>query len=261
MGCIQFLTISLLPWVAVAVGPKHPIGWAAEGMLVAQLCLLGMWLGMSSSSWGTRAAGSLLGWFTSTAVFAFMVLSTSTGFGFATLFGGICIITVPLIALSAGISWAMRKWLANLILVGPDDSSTVTHGFQFTIGQVFIFITIIAILLAASRVSRAVFADRDPALSVIRSIAFLALMLVAYSSCTLGTLWAAFGASSSYARTTIVIVLAFLIGVTGNYAAGGSASEQFWRMPTSMLAAATFAVGSLLLVRSFGYRLVAHTSP
>jgi hypothetical protein len=256
LGCVHILALGFLPWVAIGVRFQHPVCWVCEGVLVAQPCLLGMWLGLGSTARSKRVAGALLGLLGCAAIFAFIQWSVQgRGGGFVALFGLMSIVTLVLAIGPAAVCCALRKWRSQLLLIETGGSSCVTDGLQFSLRHMLTFVTIVAILLSIGRSARTFLGEYNTSLEIVQTLTFMGLLILCFTSVTLGTIWATLGFGSPHVRLVVVIILAFLVGVLFSYSAGNSI-EDFWRMPVEMVGAATFAIGSLLLVRRAGYRMV-----
>lgn len=223
---------------------------------MAQPCLLGMWLGLGSTARSKRVAGALLGLLGCAAVFAFIQWSVQgRGGGFFALFGSMLIVTLVLAIGPAAVFAAIRKWHSQLLLIETGGSSCVTEGLQFSLRDMLTFVTIAAILLAVARSARTFLGEYNPSVEVVQTLAFMGLLILCFTSVTLGTIWATLGFGLPHARVVGVIISAFLVGVLFSYSSGNSIAD-FWRMPVEMVGAATFVIGSLLLVRQAGYRMV-----
>jgi hypothetical protein len=215
-----------------------------------------MWLGLGSTARSKRIAGALLGLLACAAIFAFIQWSVQgRGGGFFALFGLMSIVTLVLTIGSAAVCCALRKWHSQLLSIETRDSSRVTDGLQFSLRHMLTFMTVVAILLAVGRSARTFLGEYGPSVEVVRTVAFMGLLILCFTSVTLATIWASLGFGLPHARVVGVIILAFLVGVLFSYSIGNMI-EDFWRMPVEMVGAATFAIGSLLLVRRAGYRMV-----
>jgi len=259
LGCVHIVALAFLPWAAIGVKSEHPVFWVCEGVLAAQPCLLGIWLGLGRTATFKRFAGLLLGLLGCGAVFAFINWSLQgRGGGFFVLFGLMSIVSLVLAIGPAAVFSAIRKWHSQLLLVETGRLSCVTEGLQFSLRHLLILVTIAAILLAVGRSARTVLGEYNPSFEIMQTLAFMGLLILCFTSITLATIWATLGFGSPPARVVGVIISAFLVGVLFWYSSGNSIGS-FWRMPVQMVGATAFAIGSLLLVRRAGYRMVVQT--
>lgn len=228
---------------------------------MAQVCLLGMWLGLGGTAISKRVVGTLLGLLGCAAIFAFIQwFVQGRGGGFFTLLGLMLIITLVLAIVPAATFSAIRKWHSQVLRIETGSSSRIADGLQFSLRHMLTFVAIAAISLAVGRSARIFLGEHDPSVQIVQTLAIMGLLVLCFTSITLGTIWASLGLGLPHARVVGVIILSFFVGVLYSYS-GGDSIDNFWRMPVELVGAATFAIGSLLLVRRAGYRMVVRSRP
>ena len=153
-------------------------------------------------------------------------------------------------------SWAfgcvLWAWGVRLLRVASS-SDALTEAFQFTIRQLFVLTALVAALLAAGRVIRAV-VTRDRGVLMYESAAVV-VVAIAAATIVLTSLWSALGSGRPARRLPIALAVAAASGVVPAF--------YFDLPPLAYLILAGVAVllsfitaESLLVVRRCGYRLV-----
>jgi hypothetical protein len=233
-----------------------PLTWALSGIAVGQLMLVGVWAGLGAATGVQRWLGIAVGTI-------YLSVWPTIGIAFvapreeivATLVLQIGI-NASLLLLSTGVFlFVCRRW-AELLLVR--DSALFAEGrYQFSVLQILIAITCLAMLLGLARAST----GADPEGMWIVGLMDI-LVLVAYTVNLALAVWAALTLGRARWRVAVVIAVAVLLGMIISYAALFRLTQQnwwLWLFATQSLALAippVIVVLSLLVVRSAGYRLV-----
>lgn len=262
IGC--HLLLALVP-VAIGFIPAEvrylPLLWAVASIAVGQLMLLSFWAGLGKGSIGWRfivivagitylAIWSTLGSFLSGAAYQ-RIAKLSFGQYIAEL--GKTVSTYFIVAvLFAAAFLVVRRWWSELRLSGEADDSTVATPVQFSILNMLIVTTVIAILLSLARGARPA-SDSEWQRVAATTLAFVAFLIDA-----LCAVWAALGIGRVRWRMVLVSIVAALLGLLMSITAG-HITIAWWLVPGWMLASLVpivIVIGSLLVLREGGYRLV-----
>lgn len=228
-------------------GGRFP-GFALDLMPVAvllalalgQACLLGTWAAFSRASSRARLKGQIVG-----AVCLEVVLTYGSENGEFLFMASIAT------ALVAAVLMAARYGRADVRRVPTESTGSASEGFRWSIRGLMLFTLAVALLIGAARGARESLGPRVPSIlvSTVWSLSFVVQAL--------GACWAALGLASPWSRCGALLVCATATGAL--FAYGFQASDD-WKslsyiMTVNVLQSAV-VLGSLLVVRSAGYRLV-----
>jgi hypothetical protein len=123
---------------------------------------------------------------------------------------------------------------------------------QFTIRGLMIFTLVVAVLITATKHLR-------EAREVRTDVLFISIWVVCFVATSLASTWATLALGSPYARSTAVLIMSITLGWCFSYGVAPDWETYVYFMAIMFLQA-TLLVGSLLVGRSCGYRLVRYES-
>jgi len=219
-----------------------------------QLMLLCFWAGMGTSTGGRRLLGTLLG----VAYLAFWQTQGSSNMSWVVKYSMMCNIHLIGTAFMGGTLLGMRRWKAELRRVSDSEETTSAARFQFSLLFVLMIITAVAVILGSVLSMQPATSDRNTSASGVAAI-------LLFVTVPLLNLLCAVWATLSIGRVGWRILLAFAVS-TALALAFSFPHSIIWRAwsPKLMFAWTLFfvamptaiVVGSLLVVRWCGYRLV-----
>lgn len=246
---------------AALLMPAHvnylPSMWALMSLAIAQLILLSFWAGMGSQRIVVRLSLAMLGsvYLAALPLLGSILASrpgtsqTDLSEEFLQAAGGYGALIVFLTAIFA----AARRWYMELRLTSAAEQIIQAKHYQFSILHLMVVTTVAAIVLALMRfASGAAAADWQRAAGDV-------LMVVALVINALCASWAALAVGPVQLRVGVVLFVAPLLGSAEAFSGSGP-SVVWWLSPVfAMFLALPSAIilGTLLVVRSCGYRLVA----
>jgi hypothetical protein len=208
---------------------------------LCQSFLLSLWGAACQAAPWKRLAGLVAG-----AVYLEALLATKLREEFL----GIATVTIAVTT----VSLLVVQWLGVRITrqeeVGQPARSE-PEGLKFSIRSLMIFTAGVALLCAVARALQTS-PTQQFLLILVWAICFVAVGLV--------SLWAALGEARPLRRGPVVLVLSSLLGVFFAFAAGAHSAGWVYIL-LIMLLYPTALLGSLLVVRSCGYRLVRSAKP
>jgi hypothetical protein len=204
-----------------------------------QACLLGTWAAFSGAPRWVRLAGLVVGAFALESLLVAGESNALTGLATLASVGA----SLPLLA-------ARRRGARLLWLPRPPDPPA-SPGLRTTIRGLMLFTLVIALLIAGAQGMRETF-GRGPSLFLVMiwSLCFVAVGLAA--------VWAALGLSRTLQRSLVVLALSSALGVLFSFGIN-EGWDSYFSMIIIMDLQAVIVLGSLLVVRSCGYRLVRRT--
>jgi hypothetical protein len=237
--------------VAALLAPIRVSGtFGLDHILVVPLCasvlcqavLLALWVASSGvSPWG-RMAGLVAG-----ASFLEALLFPAD---LGREFFGISTITIAVTTAICFVGRTLGMRLARQDSQGQPARAQV-EGLRFSIRGLMLFTAAVALLSAGARALQ-----ETPR----RMILLMAVWAMCFVAVGLAALWAALGNVRPLGRGQVVLVLSPLLGAFFAFAAG--AHPHGWAyIILIMLLYAALLLGSLLVVRSCGYRLVRRAAP
>ena len=204
---------------------------------LGQACLLGSWAAFSGASWWKRLAGLILG-----AVSLEILLAA--GGGSAEFSGMAALVSVGV----AGALLAARRRGARLLRIPKPPDPPASPGLRFTIRSLMLGTLVIALLIAGAKsLQETLGGGPMPFVIATWSLCFVAVGLAA--------VWAALGLARPLQRSLVVLALALSLGVLFSFGINEGWDTYFY-IVTIMVLQAVIVLGSLLVVRSCGYRLV-----
>ncbi len=244
-------------WLCAMLPPASLLGFILSSVFPIQVCLIGVWLGMSRTRvlrksivavGGVICLGLVLA-LTVSASFGGQVsllwyLPTSMGFA-----------SVPMIA-TALLLLVTRKWTTGALQYCPDRQSSRSEGLQFGTRHLLLLTLAVAVLLGLGKGAPRFFAGAE---AVTGPAAGLLLFGTVWGTVTLTVVWATLGRQRPHERIVLAMVLAFFGGLIPPYYFGEDwRSHDLWWFALTTLAMSVVMTGSLLVVRSVGYRFVRH---
>jgi hypothetical protein len=212
-------------------------------IILCQSCLLAFWAVMSRMLVWYRLAGFIAG-----TVYLEILFGAAIGDEDELMF-------LPSIATGIVTVALLATRLRKVQLLRPPDPSQpeTAEGLRFSIRGLMLFTLVVAVLITALKALREV--DDQPARPLL--VAIWALCFVVTD---LAALWSALGLAAPAARSTVVILMSPALGALFCYAVGAQ-WEGYFNIMTIMLLQSLCLIGSLLVVRSCGYRLTRRKNP
>jgi hypothetical protein len=239
-------------WFCSNSSPTSLLASIAGSAYFAQACLIGIWLGVRRSRslwrWGVAAVGVGL-------------IGTASGFAQWAGFGGgpdfltiYVVISLALMAVLTTVTTVLllvaRKWYNAVLVSGWRTKQGQGDGFQFGVRHLLMVTFVVAILLGLRGAGSRLLLETGP-------ILILPFIGVAWGVPCLVVLWATLGTKRPHERLAVAMVFVFLVAMlTPFYFFGEDWQRQdFWRLALTIVAIFTEITGSLLVVRTAGYRL------
>ena len=239
----------------VATGIQSlPLTWVAAGVFLGQIGLLSFWLAMGTSPLKRRLLGVV---FATAYLSAVNVVWPLTGenrsSAWVQWFLLLVVVCQVLLWFFAAGLFVVRKWVSR-VEHAPDTAMLPSATLQFTVFQLFLLTSVIAVLFGLHRG-----VGETNSMSGIISWLPLALMFVVWLVNLLCALWASLGNGTPWVRVPLVLVTATVLG--GFFVTQEETGLQFgWLFYISpillTLVPTTVVVASLLVVRSCGFRLL-----
>lgn len=259
---IAHLAIGVLPVAGFLVphGSGYlPLKWAMLGVVFGQLMLLSFWVGMSPVKGGLRLAGALCGtaYVVAWPMTAAWLSRSPAGWvyiiGFAVAYVARCSGFSLVVLLLAGVFVLIRRFRAELRLVANPDGLDAPARSQYSILHVLVVMALVSVALGLIQSARV--ADVPHARQY-----FEALMVITFFVNTIFAAFAALGAGQVRLRIALVLTVALLLGIALSLTGRFDRNDMFlwWLAPPMLMTVLSTGIvlGSLLVVRSCGYRLV-----
>ncbi len=237
---------------------KSFVGILFVSVLVGQSCLLGAWLALGNTSLWARTVIVFLGASCLEAQFALVLWCENGGrSGWTTMIlpTALMFIAGPVFA-TAGPLLIARLQKARLQLITAQDPAAVSEGLQFSVRDLLLLMTLVAILLKTGQVVRGY---RGGAAETAYTMIIMGLLSLCLTAPALAMVWATLGQQRPQRRMAIAMVLSLFSGLTASYFTEVSwewDSEALWEILAAVIMVATLVGSSLLVIRSLGCRLV-----
>ena len=206
-------------------------------LMFCQTSLLGMWCGLGRSHWILRLIGLIAG----TSYLAIVL-----GAGIDELNGQTVFLVVVAVLLVAIVTWVVRLLKGAMRQI--DQTATgAREGLQFTIRHLLLLTFVVACLVTIGK-------TLAPYLSDIHEISMMSLIAVCFVCVALVAIWGMLGLGHVLLRSMLLFVIAAVMGWILARVIDNS-DHIFW-ISTTILQA-TYLMGSLLVIRSCGYRFLA----
>jgi hypothetical protein len=251
---IHVLLLVGASWLCAMLPPTSWQSFIWSGVFPIQACLIGVWLGLSRTPVHKKvvvAVGSVIGLGLILAVTLrvshegevfLILLPISMGFT-----------SVPMIV-TAMLLLVTRKRTRGSLLHCPDTYALRSEGLQFGTRHLFVLTLIVAALLGVGKGAPRFLAGAEAAVG---PVATLLLLGAVWGTVTLTVVWATLGRQRPHERIALAMVLAFFGGLVPPYYFGEDwRSHVVWGFALTTLAMSVVMAGSLLVVRSVGYRFV-----
>lgn len=228
------LLVSGVGLTSLANGEASVVTAFFVAILFCQSSLLGLWAAFSNSYFVVRLA----------ILFAALALLVAE-ISWATGLDGqsVLLVTVPTL-LVGGVAWLVRVFRASIVR-SDNPASTPKEQLQFSIRDLLWLTFVVACLLSVGRLIW-------PHFQVVGLIIIIPVLGICFATVGMASTWSILGSGNMLLRSVVVLVIA---GVSGGII--GSLVPVFiifWTAAT--LLHALFLLGSLLVVRRCGYRLV-----
>jgi len=240
------LLLGLIMAILGAIFPRLRDGmWASiwfVGLISSDILLLGMWAGLSAARWWVKLAGLLsgVGWFECLALAPHPVKTD--------VLPMLAIVGVPVLII-AGSCALCRCLLARIVYREKWKSRPISEELQFTLRTMIGLTITIATVLAVGRIVRQI----DPEIAGFANVVFSLSLTALLGAGMLA--WASLGPGRAIVRVPTAIAGAVALGPLVPYYLDGPA-HQYLAWPALTALSAFFTAGSLLVIRSCGYRLV-----
>ncbi|MHC4404457.1 MAG: hypothetical protein ACYTG0_32795 [Planctomycetota bacterium] len=232
----------------------HPAAIGFVAVIFSQTSLLGLWIGLGADSWQRRLGGFLAGLVYLAFLLACVISPRAKALDepLATRFCAVIAVTALLLSLStAAILTLARRRGARLCRLEPGVAPHVGKEIRFTIAHLMLLTAVVAAFLALGQsmrdLARVTGTSHGPVFVV---VAFVCCLV----SVSLAAAWAALSQGSPLARSMLVVVMAVCVGLIPPYY-----FRWGWRdyvaVPATICLQAILSTASLLIVRSWGYRL------
>lgn len=231
----------MLTWPAGAERWPGPAEVAQAAILFADAGLLGVWGALGETRLWWRLTLVLL-------ATAWLIMVTLAGGSNAQIVGLSLMIGLPTVLLLL-VLIGLRHSHRQLQVVHSLEASTASEGFQFTIRHLLLTTAIVAVVLAIGKN----IPHLDEIVVIVVVVLCPCLVLV-----ELAVLWATLGFARPAMRLSIVLPAAFVVGLVPPFYSGSLRQQGWttfvaWSCITGLQAA--IIAGTLLVVRSCGYRL------
>lgn len=272
LALVHLVSGCLLAWLVYTVAKfDDPCLIGLLALIIADAGMLGLWsaVGTFRSSCRLSATAVWIGWLIALVCAAcslskseFPVLVPQSpgtvSIGYRQLWpGGHAASLFLVVALTALSIFVIGRWRFGRggARLGPlTTEPTACEGFRFTIRQLLMMTAVVAIILAIGRATRPFSGQRWAG----------GLAVAVFTPCfvfvTLAMVWAALGSGRPSPRLAIALPAACVAGMVPSYCLGGLPAAGwtdfivFWSATMGLQAAIT--AGSLVIVRSVGWRLV-----
>lgn len=232
---IAALLVSGFGLASVAGGEPSVVAALFVAVLFCQSSLLGLWVAFGRSHFVLRIVVLL----------ALMGLLTAELGWVAGLEGPtIFLVSLPTL-LVGGVAWLIRIFRASVVQIGTT-ASTIKEGLQFSIRDLFWLTFVVACLLTIGKLLW-------PHFQFAGLIIVIPVIGIGFTAVGLTSSWSILGSGNPFLRSVVVLVIA---GISGGIIGSliGHGFIIFWTF--AMFLHAVFLIGSLLVVRRCGYRLM-----
>ncbi|MCI0357898.1 MAG: hypothetical protein L0211_05340 [Planctomycetaceae bacterium] len=247
LGLITVIVALLYPTLKVSLWSSI----AYLGLNYSHVLLLGLWLGLAAARWWIKLASLVAGltWLECLVLAPFPRPPPPPDI----LLGLLAVVGIPVLVV-AGSAALCRRLLARIELRNEWKPRPVSEEAQYSLRSLVCLMVIIAALLALGRVFHWI----APATSNVEIFAMLLIAPVFGLTALLAAgmlTWAALGQGRVLVRVPTMLVGMALLGLMPPYFMGGPAF-RYYAWPALMVTIAVCTAGSLLVIRSCGYRLV-----
>jgi len=217
------------------------------GLVASHISLLGIWTGIDQSVRWERLLCFL-------AVVA--ELCVAAPFHFVDILGTVLSLFVVIVGVAVMTSFLMRRFGVQLQLLSDEEQVSPTPKMQFTLRDLFVVTFCAALFLSVGKV------HRDSQGAEMSSILYFLEVLFAITLTTFLCMWAAMSRASPLLPTVITIVAVLLMSLVFNWSMGGTGMGIFWwELGMNPLSYFIWTLATLLVVRSYGYRITSKKAP
>ena len=259
---ITHLALGVLPVAGFLVPPGNrylALKWALIAVGFGQLMVLSFWVGMSTVKGVLRLVGALCG--TAYVVAGLLLAESLSPYStgptrlteYVTLYVGLFSVYSLVVFLLAGVFWLIRRSSTELRLVADPNGLVAPARFQYSVLHILIVMAFVSVVLGLVRSARV--ADVPNAWHNVD-----ALMIITFFVNSICAAFAALGTGQIRLRIALVLTVALLLGIALSLAGRFDRTDMFlwWMAPPVLMTVLSTAIvlGSLLVVRSSGYRLI-----
>jgi hypothetical protein len=225
-----------------------PVEICYLSLIVSEALLLGTWIGFSLQHWYIRTLGGLAGafWICTLSVAPFPEKSVQVLLEVSGM-----ILPIPFVV--ALVAMGFRTWLIRVRRADQWPQLSAGKDWQFTLSSLIGFMLVVSVLLALGRVLHSFKRDDTPVfVGVLCLIAVIAVGLL---------VWACLGLGRPAVRVPVATAGMVAIGLLVPYYTRNTYLWSFLIWSGLMLAISVVVIGTLLVMRSCGFRLVAIGHP
>ncbi len=208
-------------------------------LVFCQSCLLAFWAIMSHVAVWKRLTGLIAG-----------NVCLEILIGMAVEDGELSFMTTIATGIIAVVLLVIRLWRARLLRFPAQPQPGNAEGLQFSIRGLMLFTFAVAVVITAAKELREV-DERPPVLFLVT------IWALCFVVTDLAALWATLGIGSPVPRSIAVILMSVSLGWFFSHTLGQDWETYFYIMSIMFLQSLCL-IGSLLAVRTCGYRLVGH---
>lgn len=213
------------------------------GVVLAQTSLLGLWAAFSTAKWPVRLVGLIVG-------INYLEFLISVGGQTPGLTSLAAMATVVIAVVFRLVRWRY----ADLRLFSLQSSQSNQEGLKFSIRGLLLFTFIVAITIVGLKELR----ENAPASPNVLTVAVWSLSVVMVG---LAGVWAALGLARPTQRSIVVLLMSVVLGALFVYTIRQADGETYFYIVSIMVLQAGVLIASLLVARSYGYRLVRKSIP
>ncbi len=242
-------------FVPTADFPIHLATIVFVAVLFSQMSLLGLRIGLGTTSWQRRLGGFLFGLVYVSFPLACVISPRAKTFG-DPLLTRLCSVIAAMALLlcfsTAAIMLVARRWNMRVGRLRPGVRQRIRNEMQFTIAQLMLLTTAVATLLALGQSLRD---HAEVGVSGHGPVLFVVTFVFCLTIVSLAAAWAALGSGSPLTRSVLVVALAVCMGLIPPYYFRWS-WHGYVAVPATICLQTMITLVSLLVVRSWGYRLL-----
>ncbi len=232
-------------------GPAEAIPVLYLATTASQCALLAIWRCIGSKTTSKHAAGLVAG-----AIYLWLNLAFAMGSP-----GRLdqWLIAFALVACAIGALWTSlmvtSRWRPGFALARDPSSDKRPSALQFSLRHMMALVVAVAVVLTAGRLVRAT--EKSETLEIVVVCIVLAVCL---AEASLAALWATLSCGQIKAKLGVAMGLALLTGFIPPFYFDLEPRDYFLVMLVAIISQA-FTIATLLVARTYGYRLVRRESP
>ena len=245
---IHLVACLSLAVIATRNRPLYPPIVAFMATAFSESALLAFWAVLGRGLWRKRAFAALLG---------AMYLWWTTLIAFRPQGNWEPIVILPALVFGctaslAGVLSLASRWRPGFRLVHKESLGVRTNALQFSLGHLMLVIAVVSVVFAGAELMKP-FARAG----IITRVLVCIVLVVCFVEAVLAAFWASLSPGRIAGRAVAALVLAMLTGFIPPFYFRLEPFVYLITAETAVLAQA-ITIGSLLIVRSCGFRLVRH---